>query len=139
LAGTYSPAFFLAGFYAIATHQDGTLVAPVGVFPGSSPAARGETITLWGTGFGPVSPSVPVGVTPSQAIGGEIAFVSAKTTVTIGGVPAEVAAAALNSSALGLYQLAVTIPQAAASGDQPVVASAGGISSPSSGALTSVE
>ncbi|HEY2018994.1 MAG TPA: choice-of-anchor V domain-containing protein, partial [Bryobacteraceae bacterium] len=66
-ADSFSPGFFAAGTYAIATHADGTLVAPAGTFPGSKPAAKGETVTLWGTGFGPVSPSVPAGLTSAQA------------------------------------------------------------------------
>ena len=41
-ATSFAPAFFQAGNYAIATHLDGTLVAPAGMFTGSSPAARGR-------------------------------------------------------------------------------------------------
>ena len=62
----YAPGFFMAGQYAIATHQDGTLVAPAGLYGNSSPAAPGETVILWGTGLGPVSPSVPAGQTSSR-------------------------------------------------------------------------
>ena len=40
----YAPGFFQTGPYAIATHQDGTLVAPAGMFGNSSPAAAGETV-----------------------------------------------------------------------------------------------
>ena len=37
--------------YALATHNDGKQVTP------DYPAARGETITLYGTGFGPSKPA----------------------------------------------------------------------------------
>ena len=132
LADTFAPAFFLTGKYAIATHQDGTLVAPSGMFTGSSPAKKGETVTLWGTGFGAVSPSVPAGQSPAQALGSSIAYATSPPSISIGGVNATVVAAGLNPSALGLYQIAVTIPDAAPSGDQAIVATAGGKSSPGS-------
>jgi uncharacterized protein (TIGR03437 family) len=136
----YSPGLFLTGKYAIATHQDGTLVAPAGLYGNSSPAAAGETVILWGTGFGPVSPAVPSGQTSTQALGGStIAYASLPPSIMIGGVPATVVAAALNPSALGLYQIAVTIPKAAASGDQTLVASVGGTTSPTSGVLLTIQ
>jgi uncharacterized protein (TIGR03437 family) len=119
----FAPAFFQTGQYAIATHQDGTLVAP------ATPAVRGETVILWGTGFGPVAPSVAPGQTSAQAIGNTIAYANAPN-VTIAGVTATVVAAALNPGALGLYQVAITVPNGAQSGDQAVVANAGGKDSP---------
>jgi uncharacterized protein (TIGR03437 family) len=131
----FSPAFFVAGNYAIATHADGSLVAPAGLFPGSTPAAKGETVTLWGTGFGGTTPSVA----PGQTSGNTIAYVTAPPTVAIGGVNASVYGAALNPSELGLYQVTVTVPNSVASGDQTVVASAGGQSSPANGVLFSVQ
>jgi uncharacterized protein (TIGR03437 family) len=136
---SFAPGFFQAGTYAIATHQDGTLVAPAGQFPGASPAARGETVVLWGTGFGAISPTVPAGKTPAQALGSTLAYVAAPPNITIGGVAATVVGAALNPSALGLYQIAVTVPAGAASGDQVIVASSGGKTSPSTGVLFSVQ
>jgi uncharacterized protein (TIGR03437 family) len=138
-ADSFAPAFFQAGTYAIATHQDGTLVAPASVFPGASPAARGETVVLWGTGFGADSPSVPAGKTAAQALGGTVAYVAAPPSITIGGVAATVVGAALNPSALGLYQIAVTVPNGAVSGDQAIVASSGGQTSLASGVLFSVQ
>jgi len=138
-ADNFAPGFFTASGYAIATHADGTLVAPAGTFAGSSPAAPGETVTLWGTGFGPVSPSVAAGQTSTQALGAALAYASTPPTILIGSVPATVVAAALNPSALGLYQIAVTVPASAPSGTQAIVASAGGQSSPSSGVLFAVK
>jgi uncharacterized protein (TIGR03437 family) len=136
----YAPGFFQSGQYAIATHLDGTLVAPTGQIGNSTPAARGETVILWGTGFGAVSPSVPSGQTASQALGSStIAYVSSPPTITIGGVTATVTGAALNSSALGLYQIAITVPNGASSGDQVLVANSAGKTSPSSGVSFSVQ
>ena len=138
-ADSFAPAFFQAGAYAIATHADGTLVAPLGMFGNSSPAGKGETVVLWGTGFGAVSPTVPSGQTSTQALGNTVAYTTTSPTITIGGVPLTVVATALNPSALGLYQVAVTVPGSAASGDQTIVVSAGGKSSPGSGVLFSVK
>jgi uncharacterized protein (TIGR03437 family) len=136
----YAPAFFQSGAYAIATHQDGTLVAPAGLIGNSTPAARGETVILWGTGFGPVSPPVPAGETSSQALGpSTIAYSTVPPAITIGGVAATVVAAGLNPSALGLYQIAVTVPSGAASGAQTLVANVGGATSPPNGVLFSVQ
>ncbi len=135
----FAPAFFQAGRYVIATHQDGTLVAPSGQLGNSTPAARGETMILWGTGFGAVSPQVAAGQTAADALGGTTAYVSAPPAITIGGVTATVVGAALNPGALGLYQIAVTVPNGASSGDQALVATAGGTTSPSSGVLFSVQ
>ena len=138
-ATSFAPAFFQAGTYAIATHQDGTLVAPAGTFPGATPAARGETVVLWGTGFGTVSPSVPAGKTSAEMLGSTVAYVSSPPAITIGGVAATVVGAALNPSALGLYQIAVTVPNGTASGDQAIVADSNGKTSPTGGVLFSVQ
>lgn len=136
----YAPAFFQSGVYAIVTHQDGTLVAPAGLIGDSKPAARGETVVLWGTGFGAVSPSVPAGQTSAQALGpSTVAYSVVPPSITIGGVTATVVGAGLNPGALGLYQIAVTVPNGASSGDQPLVANVAGASSPPNGVLFSVQ
>ncbi len=127
-----APGFFQNGNYAIATHQDGTLVAAAGTIAGATPAVKGETVIVWGTGFGAVSPSVPVGKTTTQAFGSStIAYATTPPSITIGGVQATVVADALSPDALGLYQIAVTIPNSVSSGNQPIVAGLSGLSSPS--------
>ena len=135
----YAPAFFQSGQYAIATHQDGTLVAPAGMIGNSSPAARGETVILWGTGFGVTTPAVPAGQTASQALGSTTAYVALPPSITIGGVTATVVGAALNPNALGLYQIAVMVPTGASSGDQVLMANSQGTKSPGSGVMFSVQ
>src|SRR3954452_11658770 len=132
-ADSFAPAFFQTGKYAIATHADGTLVAS------ASPARPGETVTLWGTGFGPVGPAGRSGQTSTAANGGNVSYATSPPSMTIGGVPATVVAAGLNPSALGLYQIAVTVPASAPSGDQLIVATAGGKTSPASGVYFTVQ
>ena len=56
--------FFVAGHqYVVAQHLDGTYVLPTAAISGinSSPAKPGETIVIYGIGFGLVAPPTPVG------------------------------------------------------------------------------
>jgi uncharacterized protein (TIGR03437 family) len=136
---SFAPGFFTAGKYALATHVDGSVVAPSGTFPGSSPATPGETITLWGTGFGPVNPRIPSGITSAALNGNTVSFAITAPAISVGGAPALVVGSALNPDALGLYQIAITVPSSLASGDQTIVAAAGGSSSPPSGVFLAVQ
>jgi uncharacterized protein (TIGR03437 family) len=58
-----APGFFeFAGGYAAATHVGGSLLGPTTLYPGSTtPAKPGETIVLYGNGFGPTSIAVVSG------------------------------------------------------------------------------
>jgi uncharacterized protein (TIGR03437 family) len=102
--------------YAAAVHADGSLVGSAG--PSSRPATPGETIEIYGTGFGPTDPATPTSQLISQP-----AETTLPVTVSIGGVNAQVQWAGIVSP--GLYQLNVQIP-AIGSGDQPIQASIGG-------------
>ena len=127
-----SPGFFLwRGKYAVATRPDFTLVAPAGLFDElvTVPARPGDTIILWGTGFGATNPAVPQGVLPPA---NPVANVSNPVTVTIGNVAATVVSAAITPGNPGLYQIAVQVPATAPDGDLAVVAQVSGIQSSSS-------
>jgi len=109
--------------YAAATHADGSYIGPASLYPGqSTPARPGETIILYANGFGPVSPAV---VNGSATQSGQLAV---KPVVTIGGISAPVQFAGL--VAPGEFQFNVTVPADAGDGDQEVVASLGGFSTP---------
>lgn len=130
-----TPAFFQWGNYAVATHQDYSLAVKNGTFAGTTtlPAAPGDVIILWGTGFGPTSPSAPLGVeTPSTSTYNTATSV----TVTIGTTPATVYGAALAPGYAGLYQVAIEVPASLANGDYPVVATINGVQSPSTTLIT---
>jgi uncharacterized protein (TIGR03437 family) len=131
-----SPAFFIAsGVYPVATRVDNSLVIKNGTFPGTTTVAAkpGETIILWGTGFGPTSPAVPVGkATPSD----QLYFSASPVTMTVGGAPATVVYALLAPTLASVYQVAVTIPANAPDGDLPIVASVAGAQSPSTVLVT---
>ena len=75
------------------------LVGPENTFSFSTrPVQQGETLTLYGVGFGPTTPHVPAG----QPFGG-IASTNSPVTITIGGVPANVSFSGITEA--GLYQL----------------------------------
>jgi uncharacterized protein (TIGR03437 family) len=123
------PAFFQWGTYAVATRQDFSLAVKNGTFAGTTtvPAAPGDVIILWGTGFGPTSPSAPSGIeTPSTTTYNT----ATPATVKIGTQSATVYGAALAPGYAGLYQVAIQIPASLANGDYPVVAAINGASSP---------
>lgn len=134
-SATYGPAFFLLdSVYAIATYQDYSYAVKNGAIAGQTtvPAAPGDILILWGTGFGPTTPAAPAGVVvPSNAT-----YAAGPVTVTIGGVPATVYGTALSPGFVGLYQVAIQVPASAPTGDQPIVASIGGVSSPMTTLIT---
>jgi uncharacterized protein (TIGR03437 family) len=135
IAQIAQPAFFQWGNYAVATHQDYSLAAKNGTIPGVTtvPAAPGEVIILWGTGFGPTTPSAPVGV---EVPFGTTYYTANTVTVTVGSTPATVYATALSPGFAGLYQVAIQIPTSLASGDYPVIATVSDESSPSTTLIT---
>lgn len=103
--------------YAAAVAADGSYLGPAALF-GDALATRtarpGETILLFGTGFGRTDPPVPPGKIFTGA-----ASLAEPASVTIAGLPAAVAFAGLSGA--GLYQINVTVPANAPPGDQPVV------------------
>jgi uncharacterized protein (TIGR03437 family) len=132
----FGPAFFpWPNNQVVATRQDFSLAAKNGTFAGATtvPAKPGDVIILWGTGFGPTKPAAPAGQeTPS----GTTYSTSTLPTVTIDNIPATVYGAALAPGFAGLYQVAIQVPQSLGNGDWPIIASIGGVSSPSGMLLT---
>jgi uncharacterized protein (TIGR03437 family) len=120
-AQTASPSFFVfSGGYVCATHANGSLIGPTTLYPGlSTPAAPGETILLFGNGFGPVS--APVTNTSLSQAGG----LPTLPVVKIGGLAAIVQFAGLISP--GLYQFNVVVPPSAPNGDSVIVGAYNGL------------
>jgi uncharacterized protein (TIGR03437 family) len=129
-SGEYSPAFFSwPGNQAVATHLDFAYAAKAGTFAGVTtvPAKPGETIILWGTGFGPTTPAAPVGsVVPASPAYNT----STLPTVTLNNSPVTVVGAALAPGAAALYQVDIQVPSSMANGDWPLQVSIGGVTSP---------
>lgn len=132
----YGPAFFLwPGSQVVATRQDYSYAVAAGTFTGLTtvPAAPGDVLILWATGFGPTSPAAPDGVVvPSTPAYDTLAA----PTVMLDNIPAVVYGAALASGSVGLYQIAIQVPLTLANGTWPIQATIGGVSSPEGTVLT---
>ena len=128
----YSPGFFLVTEkYPAAVHVNGTYMGPVGLLPGATfaPAAPGETIELFGTGFGITDP-----VTPSASLVGAPSALANAVTFSIGGQAAPVLFAGVTGS--GLVQFNVTLPAGLPDGDAVLTATVQGIATPGAVMLT---
>lgn len=92
----------------------------------TAPARPGDTIQLAGTGFGPTSPVLAVGIetplSPTYSL-------APTPTATLGNIPATVVFAGLAPTFSLLYQVDVTIPANAPSGDLPLVVNVDGVNS----------
>lgn len=131
----FAPAFFTwPGGYVVATDQNFNLKVKNGTFAGTTttPAAPGGTVILWGTGFGPSSPSLSAG---EEVPGGATYNTANPVEVTVGGQAAKVYGAAYAPGFIALVQVAIQVPQVS-NGDYPVVATVGGASSPDTALLT---
>ena len=125
---TVSPGFlrFGDGVHIAALHADYSYLGPASMsVPGYTftPAAPGETILLFCDGLG--LPTTPL-TAGSAAQTGELP--TPWPIVTIDEISAAVKYAGLISP--GLYQLNVVVPPLAANGDNQVIATNGGVSSP---------
>jgi len=124
-----APAFFIQsdGKHVVATHADGSLIGPTGT-TGATPAAPGETVVVYGTGFGPTSPAAPEGQEITTALP-----LATTPTVTCNGTPVQVVFAGLTYA--GLFQINVIMPTSLAGGDVPIVAQVGTELSPSTAVI----
>jgi uncharacterized protein (TIGR03437 family) len=111
------------GTHVAATHLNGSYIDPTTPYPCLSPPQPGEIVVLYGNGFGPTSTPVISG-SPSQS-----GTLSPLPEVQIGGVTATVPFAGL--VAPGEFQFNVTVPTGLSSGDNPIVATCNGASTPS--------
>jgi uncharacterized protein (TIGR03437 family) len=107
--GLLAPSSFLIGGkqYVTALHTDGTFVLPPGSIQGltTRQAQPGETILLYGVGFGSVTPSINagqiVGVANQLTLPLQIQFAQSPATIVYDG---------LSPNFVGLYQFNVTVP-----------------------------
>jgi uncharacterized protein (TIGR03437 family) len=105
-----------AGQYAVGLFPNGTtFVLPPGLVSGvaTARAKPGDTITLYGVGFGPVTPDISAGLIVQQNA------TLRDFTASIGGVQATVQYAGLVQGFLGLYQFNVVVPQIPANDAAP--------------------
>jgi uncharacterized protein (TIGR03437 family) len=90
----------------------------------SSPAKPGETIVIYGVGFGPVIPDIPAGeiVTENNQL-------SASFHISIGKAAAKLEYFGLAPGEVGVYQFDVVIPTSANSDLVPLAFNLGGVAS----------
>jgi uncharacterized protein (TIGR03437 family) len=123
-ARSVAPALFVynGGPYAAAEHANGRYIGPPGLYPGrTTPASPGETVLLFGNGFG--APTTPI----QSGLPVQSGRLPALPTILIGGVAAKVTFAGL--IAPGEYQFNVIVPNGLDDGDQPVTAIYNGVMS----------
>jgi uncharacterized protein (TIGR03437 family) len=101
--GIYSVDYSGAG-YGVILHADYSLVTT------ASPAKRGETVLVYLTGLGAVTPPVADGVAAPSSPLSNVALTSQQLNVYLDGEPAAVQFAGLAPGYPGLYQINVTIP-----------------------------
>lgn len=93
--------------YAVAIFSDGAYALPAGAIQGvnSRPAKPGDVVTLYGVGFGPVTPSIVAGQVVQQ-----LNTLATPLVMSVGGVSATLDYDGLGPGYVGLYQINLTIP-----------------------------
>jgi uncharacterized protein (TIGR03437 family) len=109
--------FSSGGKQYIAAFQGSTIVGS----PTFTPVKPGDVITLYGIGFGTVSPAIPSG-----RIADQLNSIVAPLKIRIGGSDATASYQGLGPNFVGLYQFNITVPNVG-DGDQPVTVDLGGI------------
>lgn len=94
--------------YGAVEHANGSLVTP------SNPAQIGETVSVYLTGLGAVSPTIPDGAAGPV---GTLSQTTNTITADINNVTATVAYSGLAPQLAGLYQVNLTIPSGLTNGD----------------------
>ncbi len=143
--GDVSPGFFnfinkTSGINPLAALHGGGpgLVGEPGMISGAetTPAAEGEYISLFGTGFGATDPPLAAGEIPAQRYPnryGQAGLVH-PVTFSLGGVPVPSSNIYYAGSApccAGLQQFVIRVPEQTPSGNQGVMATVNGVSTPS--------
>ena len=128
--GPFSPGIFASGTQAVAVNfPDGTLAWPANSVSGltTHPAKPGSTLIIYATGLGAVNNP------PANGAASLDATRSALTppVVLVGGLSATVLFAGLSPQFVGVNQINITVPNAAASDTVPIQLQVGGIISPS--------
>jgi uncharacterized protein (TIGR03118 family) len=120
-----APSFFLwdTASHIAATHANGAYIGTATSTPPGTPAAPGETVVLWGNGFGATNPPAVNG----QVLAGAAPMVQTPT-ISFNGINGNVAFAGLTLT--GLYQFNVTIPSNSADGEVVVLATTAGVTAP---------
>jgi uncharacterized protein (TIGR03437 family) len=110
---------------------DGALVTPV------YPADRDETLVLYASGLGAVSPDPGIGLPGTDS---PFSMATASIGVSIGGVPYEVVSTYLAPNYIGLYAIIIYVPGNRIQGSNlPVIVTSGGVSSTGNAPIASID
>lgn len=137
------PVFFLLSQAPpiVAGHRsDETLVGPANLLPGvsTSPAAPGDVVSLFGTGFGPVVPPLETGETARE----ERPLAATNVSVHLGEteIPAaDVLYVGAAPGFLGTHRVDVRVPTTTPDGEHAVVLSINGVASPDGPRLSVID
>jgi len=125
-AGLLAPSNFVVNKkqYVAAILSDGSYALPANAIAGvaSRPAMVGETVTIYGVGFGPVTPDFPAGtiVTGQNSLTTLPQFLFGSTSATF-------SYDGLAPSLTGLYQFDVVVPNVGTSSALPISINVGGV------------
>jgi uncharacterized protein (TIGR03437 family) len=127
---TWQPGTSDFGKYLVAQHASGSNVGKADLFPGTppsftTPARPGETIILYGTGFGATIPPIANGIETDA----KLYALNPTPTATFGNATATVTFAGLTVGLSQVYQFDVTIPSNAPNGDSPLIVTVDGVQS----------
>jgi len=125
--GLLAPSAFQIGGkqYVVALLSDGvTYILPTGAITGvlSRPAHPGETVLMYGIGFGGVTPSTAAGLIETQTN-----QLSASLQILFGQTPATITYQGLAPGFVGLYQFDVVVPPVPDSDLVPLTFNLGGV------------
>jgi uncharacterized protein (TIGR03437 family) len=126
--GPFSPGIFASGNLAVAVNLDGTLVWAAGTVAGvtTHAAKPGDTIIVYATGLGAVTPTVADGAASLDALRQTLT----QPVVLVGGLPAKVAFSGLSPQFVGVNQLNIVVPNVPAGNNVPLQIQVGNITSP---------
>lgn len=131
--GIYSPGIFTAnasgsGHALALIAPDNAIAAPAGSIPGRAtrPAKPGDVIQIYATGLGPVMNTPKTGA----SVPGAKSLTTTLPVVMFGGITGQVGFSGLAPGFVGLYQVNVTVPASAPTGDAvPLQIEIGGVTS----------
>lgn len=115
----FGPGIFTSQGTGVLVHADNSLITP------ANPATANETIVIYCTGLGAVSPAAQTGSAATQT---PLQKTPSNPTVMIGNQPAVVSFSGLTPALVGLYQVNATVP-AGLIGAQSVTLTIGGATS----------
>jgi uncharacterized protein (TIGR03437 family) len=127
--GLLAPSSFNIGGrqYVVALGLDGSYILPPGAIAGinSRRARPGETVILYGIGFGPVATSSNANIPAGQIVSAANQLTN-PMQLSIGGSPARLDYAGLGPNFVGLYQFNLQVPAIGANDAAPVTFTLGG-------------